>query len=288
MCAMFDGIAEKLTARFGAAGLRRLTAEGAGLPADQAALLQRCGVPRHVGPYFASSDGEPEDIGAYHAQLASPVPDGIQSAWCRIGWDRGGQFFVDDSGAVRVDFIGLPLSGGLVNESLGGFLESLIALDETIDLLAAARGVPESAEQIRVLLKRLANIEIGTIQGPDTWWSRVVEDLRHTASHAAFAAFEIEDGRGEPRIVTDSGALCLHPEERIWRELHAAGAPADRVKKVHTELEPCFMPGHYCAVWMVERFGGAEFTHSFDYGRTAGSRESGFLELVRHAAASRD
>ena len=38
---------------------------------------------------------------------------------------------------------------------------------------------------------------------------------------------------------------------------------------------------------MAEEFPQAEFTHTFDYGETAESREAGFLELLRHAATQR-
>ncbi|PWI41608.1 hypothetical protein CK485_22360 [Streptomyces sp. ICBB 8177] len=181
----------------------------------------------------------------------------------------------------------MGLAGAFVNESLPLFLESLVALDEALSLIAAAKSVPDSVTHLRLLLKRLANIEVETVQSADTWWSRVVEDIRHTASHSAYAAFEIADAHGRPETVTASGTLCAHPEERLWSELRSAGLPPDRVRKVHTELEPCLMPGHYCSLWMASEFPDAQFTHNFDYGQTAASREQGFVELLRHAASAR-
>ncbi|RYJ31480.1 hypothetical protein CU044_0490 [Streptomyces sp. L-9-10] len=44
------------------------------------------------------------------------------------------------------------------------------------------------------------------------------------------------------------------------------------------------MPGHYCAVWLHATFPTAEFTHSFDYGDTAESREEGLKALITYAA----
>ncbi|MCL7381340.1 hypothetical protein [Streptomyces sp. 35G-GA-8] len=44
------------------------------------------------------------------------------------------------------------------------------------------------------------------------------------------------------------------------------------------------MPGHYGAVWLRTVLPHAEFTHSFDYGETAESREAGFKELITEAA----
>ncbi|MCQ4079464.1 SUKH-4 family immunity protein [Streptomyces sp. RB6PN25] len=285
---MIDDLAGRLTARFGASGLRRTEgAEDLPLPPEQIALLRDCGIPRQVGPYFTTADGDPVRLGAYAERLDCELTGDQQASWYRIGSDRGAEICLDESGAVRAAFIGLGMSGAFINESLPLFLESLIALDEALSLIAAAKSVPESASHIRILLKQLANVEVETVQSGDTWWSRVLEDIRHTASHSAYAAFEITDARGEQQIVTKSGALCVHPEERLWSELRAAGVSSSQVKKVHTELQPCFMPGHYCSLWMATEFPEAEFTHNFDYGSTAESREQGFVELLRHAASSR-
>lgn len=51
---------------------------------------------------------------------------------------------------------------------------------------------------------------------------------------------------------------------------------------VHTELQPCFLPGDHCAMRLTQ-FTEAEFTHSFDYGETAVSREEGILEAIQYA-----
>ncbi|MBJ6641468.1 hypothetical protein H4K36_33250 [Streptomyces sp. DHE7-1] len=58
----------------------------------------------------------------------------------------------------------------------------------------------------------------------------------------------------------------------------------EQVRRVYCELEPCMMPGHYCAAWLQAVLPHAEFTHSFDYGDTAESREEGLKELITHAA----
>lgn len=60
-----------------------------------------------------------------------------------------------------------------------------------------------------------------------------------------------------------------------------------QVRRVHCELEPCLMPGHYCSVWMQQVLPHAEFTHSFDYGDTAESREKGLKQLILHDAETR-
>jgi hypothetical protein len=282
---MTDDLGNRLLARFGAGGLRRTdVGDGTALPADQAALLEGVGVPRQVGPYFASQDGGPVLLGRCAEAAGVPLRGDQDPSWVRIGTDRGAEICVDGSGEVRAEYLGTGMAGAVVNETLPAFLESLVALDEALSLVGAAKDVPEGAEHLRLLLRRLANVEEGPVGHPDSWWSRVLEDVRHTAAHPSFGAFEVVDERGEPRIVTGSGALCVHPEERIWNGLAAAGTRADRVAKVHTELEPCLMPGHYCSLWMAGAFPSASFTHNFDYGSTAASREQGFVALLRHAA----
>jgi hypothetical protein len=285
---MTEDLGARLRARFGPSGLRRVAdAEALPLPPEQISLLRDYGIPRQVGPYFTTSDDDPVRLGDYAERLGAPLREHQSAAWPRLGSDRGAQICLDESGEVRAEFVGVRMSGAVVNTGLPLFLESLIALDEALSLTAAAKSVPESASHIRILLKRLANIEQEVVGTDDTWWSRVLEDIRHTASHSAYASFEIADPHGERRIVTGSGALCAHPEERLWSELRAAGVASTQVHKVYTELQACLMPGHYCALWLAEEFPEAEFTHSFDYGNTAASREQGFVELLRYAASQR-
>jgi hypothetical protein len=282
---MIDELGKRLIARFGASGLRRMDpGEDFPLSGEQAALLIEYGVPRQVGPYFSVADGDPQRLGGWAESTGMPLGPRQGAAWLRLGTDRGAEICLDDSGEVRAEFLGLGRPGAVVNDSPAAFLESLLVLDEALSLIAAAKSVPESAEHIRMLIRRLANIEVGPIGYPDSWWSRVTQDIRHTASHDSYGAFEIADEQGEPQTVTGSGALCAHPEERLWSGLAGAGVPAERVLKVHTELEPCFLPGHYCSLWMAEAFPEAGFTHNFDYGDTAAAREEGFMALLRHAA----
>lgn len=280
---MSDNLRTRLAARFGASGIRRFGEENIGPDAEQVPLLVECGVPCQVGPYFLSSDSDPVRLGAYHRPAETDGTRG-KASWLRLGWDRGAQLCLEPSGKVRAEFDASGDPGALVNESLDAFLESLIALDEALAVIGAAQSVPEGATHIRTLLRRLAIIEQGAVQSPDSWWSRVIEDIRHTVSYASFAAFEFTDAAGEKQIVSEPGGMCLHPEERIWNGLREAGVSPSQVKKVHTELEPCFMPGHYCTVWMAREFPHAEFTHSFGYGQTAQSREAGFLALLRQVA----
>ncbi|UED87375.1 nucleic acid/nucleotide deaminase domain-containing protein [Streptomyces profundus] len=281
-----EDLRRRLVSRFGPSGLRRITAPDASLPAADAALLAECGVPRQVGPYFtAAGDDSPAQLGAYAQAVGARVPEGPQASWTRVGGDRGAQICVDASGTVRAEFVGIQEPGLLVNVSVTAFLESLLALDEGISSLAATRSVPERAELIRALARRIAVADLEPMESPDSWWLTVLQDVRHTMTHSGYASFEIIDAQGKKQIATSSGALCLHPEERLWEELAESGVRPEQVKEVYTELEACFLPGHYCALWLAGTFPEARFTHSFDYGDTAEEREAGFLALLRETAA---
>ncbi len=116
----------------------------------------------------------------------------------------------------------------------------------------------------------------------------MLDDLRRPLNIGSSAAFEVVDEQGAKRIVTEVGGPgLLHPEEALWHRLRAEGVEAEQVVRVYCELEPCMMPGHYCARWLAREFPQAEFTHSFDYGDTAESRESGIKALMISVAERR-
>ncbi|WP_190233049.1 nucleic acid/nucleotide deaminase domain-containing protein [Streptomyces avicenniae] len=276
----------RLVARFGQEGLRRIDTSGAASPPGVSALLAEVGVPRQVGPYFVSDEG-PVALGEFRRSVGATVPEDERARWPRIGSDRGADLCVDGDGGVRAEYAGAEGPGPLVNRSLDAFLESLLALDEGLSSLASTESVPEQAELVRALLRRLSVADPGPAEAADSWWLAVLQDVRHTMMQAAYAAFEVLDAEGLPQILTSSGGLCLHPEERLWEELRASGVKPGQVRKVYTELEACFLPGHYCSLWLAEVFPDAEFTHSFPYDGTAQEREEGFVALLREAAARR-
>lgn len=282
---MYEDTTRGLLARFGRAGLRRIDSTGTSTPGGEASMLGECGVPRAVGPYFTSPAGDPVLLGAYRGRAGAQDE---RSLWCRLGTDRGAELCVDDAGAVRADF-GPDSPATTVNGTLRAFLDSLTALDAA---LAAAvvdgddtREAPGATDAGDILLAQLRSIDPRAVSSEESWWSRIVEDIRHTTAHTAYAAFEFLDAQGEHRIVSGHGGVALHPEERMWSDLRATGVAPGRVGKVYTELEPCYLPGHYCAFRLAAEFPDAEFTHSFDYGETAASREAGMTALLRHSAS---
>ncbi|MFI0263593.1 nucleic acid/nucleotide deaminase domain-containing protein [Streptomyces sp. NPDC017056] len=112
----------------------------------------------------------------------------------------------------------------------------------------------------------------------------MLDDITDTASTEWFAAFEVVNVRGEKQIFTEPGSVGIHPEEKLWRKLRQAGVEPERVLRIHTELEACFMPSHYCSLWLGEVFPDAQFTYNFPYGESADSRAESIQQL-RVAAA---
>jgi hypothetical protein len=143
---------------------------------------------------------------------------------------------------------------------------------------------PQDASAAYAELERsLRAIDPQAFEGRENWWPLVLDDIRDTASTEWFTAFEIVDDRGEKQILTQAGGSAVHPEERLWARLRAAGVRPEQVLRIHTELEACFMPGHYCAMWLGQVFPDAQLTHNLPYGETAESRAEGIRQL-REAA----
>ncbi|GAA2452222.1 SUKH-4 family immunity protein [Streptomyces macrosporus] len=280
---------DPVSEHFGADGMRRFSSAalyGAAVPDEAARTLEETGVPVAVGPYFrASAVSEAVRLGVYasHHRLDAPPPE--LEGWVRLGDDRGAELCVRPDGAVQAVFLSEVVPDMFVNASVESLNRSLTALDHALSRIAAADGVQGAAAVFRALNGELRAVDPAAFAERESWWPRVLDDVRHTLNFPFSAAFEFIADSGQKEIVTDrTGPGRLHPEERIWQRLSSSGVTPERVTRVYCELEPCVMPGHYCAVRMRELFPHAEFTHSFDYGQTAESREEGFKQLLLHAA----
>ena len=73
-----------------------------------------------------------------------------------------------------------------------------------------------------------------------------------------------------------------HAERIIARELEAAGVDPSQVRRIYSELEPCSVPGGYCAAFIDRTYPNAVVTHSFEYGATKASRSAG-VDALRNA-----
>ncbi|MFD7232140.1 nucleic acid/nucleotide deaminase domain-containing protein [Streptomyces sp. NPDC059881] len=280
---------DELVQHFGREGLRRFTRarlSGARLPEAAAVLLEEIGVPVVVPPYFhVPLEDEPVALGFVAARSGGPRPHVEMEMWPRIGFDGLAHLCVRPDGAVQAVLLNGVADDMFVNTDVSTLSASLMALDRAQQLITVASGLEEAAVAFRDLLAELRRIDAAALEERESWWPRVLDDVRHTLNFPFSAAFEYVDSAGAKQVITEStGPGRPHPEEVVWDRLAREGVEPRQVRRVYCELEPCLMPGHYCAVWMQETFPQAEFTHSFDYGVTAESREEGFKGLVVHAA----
>jgi hypothetical protein len=271
---MTDDLQARLRAQFGDVGL--WTVPGAPV-----------GLPLQVGPYFvAPGPSEPALLGEFAAVLgweAGPVAGRV-----RVGYDNGAQLYVTEGGAVRAVVLGSSMPELAVNSSLQALAAGLLLLDRHLPAIGDGQDGQAALTAYQQLRQGLRELDPAAFEDREGWWPRVLDDLRRPLNTASSSAFEFVDAGGEKRIVTAvSGPGTPHPEEVVWHRLQAAGVEPEQVTRVYCELEPCMMPGHYCALWMADTFTEAQFTHSFDYGRTAQSRDEGIKALMISVAERR-
>ncbi|WP_328955545.1 nucleic acid/nucleotide deaminase domain-containing protein [Kitasatospora purpeofusca] len=275
-----DELAAALSAHFGPRGLRAL-------PIAPAGPLRHPGLPLQVGPYFrAAEEHDPLSVGECAAAVGADA--GPVAAQLRIGTDGGAELYFAPDRSVRAVLLGaepldLPVSG-----SVAAFAAGLLLLDRLLPAVAGVDRPDLALAAYRELRQGLLAADPTAFDDREGWWPRVLDDLRRPLNIDSSAAFEVVDEHGAKRIETEVGGPgLLHPEEALWHRLRAEGVEAEQVVRVYCELEPCMMPGHYCARWLAREFPQAEFTHSFDYGDTAESRESGIKALMISVAERR-
>ncbi|MEV7283008.1 nucleic acid/nucleotide deaminase domain-containing protein [Streptomyces sp. NPDC093252] len=286
---MSEPAPDSATAHFGDAGMRRFVmadAERRSLLPEVVRQVEEIGVPLQVARYFTAA--EPYDglrLGLFAGHQRIAVPQEETAGWLRVGFDGPLQMCVRPDGALQGVFLGIGEPAVFVSSSVNAFNQSLTALDRSLGVIAAAADLPSAAVAFRELNEELREIDPVAFAGRENWWPRVLDDVRHTLNFPFSASFEYRDGTGRKHIATEStGPGRAHPEELVWQKLSAGGVEPAQVLRVYCELQPCMMPGHYCAAWMQAAFPHAEFTHSFDYGTDADSREQGMKELITYAA----
>uniref|UniRef100_A0AAU2VS06 SUKH-4 family immunity protein n=1 Tax=Streptomyces sp. NBC_00008 TaxID=2903610 RepID=A0AAU2VS06_9ACTN len=273
---------------FGSQGMRRFPAvrtHEVQLPGPVREALEGVGVPVRVAPYFAASGAaDATPLGAFARQRGLTRSPAGSENWLRIGTDGLAHVCVRPDAAVQAVFL-TGEQDMFVSSTVTAFNSSMTVLDRLLPEIATASGLSEAATLFRRLNEELRQTDEKAFHERESWWPRVLDDVRHTLNFPFSAAFEFIDVTGKRQIVTETtGPGRLHPEELIWQQLASDGVAAEQVRRVYCELEPCMMPGHYCAVWMQKMFPTADFSHSFEYGVDADSRERGFKELIVHAA----
>jgi hypothetical protein len=272
-----DNLAAELTAHFGPDGLR-------GLGVAPAGPLREPGLPRQVGRYFtAPVPSDPLSLGEYAGMWGGSA--GEAAGQLRIGTDGGAQLYFAPDRSVRAVVLGTNLPEMAVNASVEAFAESLLRLDAHLGRATEWAGQDAAFEDYLGLRRALIAIDPEAFAERESWWPRVLDDLRLPLNVLSAAAFEYVDAQGGKQIVSEQTEPGLpHPEELVWHRLQAAGVEPEQVTKVYCELKPCLLPGHYCAIWMQQAFPQAEFTHRFDFGSTAESREDAVRALMLSVA----
>lgn len=245
-------------------------------------------VPRQVGPYFATAPEDPVPLGDFAAASGRRVARARCAHWARLGGDSGYELCADEEGTVRAVLLDFDEDERFVNSSPEAFAAGLTELDRALRAIVGTDRPQAAAAAHDRLAERLRAADPAAFADDEHWWPLVLDDIRDTASAENYAAFEYVDPVEGKRIVTRAGAVALHPEERLWASLRAAGVEPEQVLRVHTDLEPCFLPGHYCSMWLAQVFPDAEMTHSFPYGETAASRAEGVRQLREYAERSAD
>ncbi|MBM9510231.1 nucleic acid/nucleotide deaminase domain-containing protein [Actinacidiphila acididurans] len=250
-------------------------------------VLAGVAVPAQVGPYFVTRDGDPVELVEYAGSVGREVARAECARWARLGGDNGYELCADEDGTVWSVLLDWDEPDRFVNASPQAFAEGLAELRAALGVIMGADRPQAAMDAFNRLTERLRERDPLAFAEREHWWPLVLDDIRDTASVRNYAAFEYEDPAEGKRIVTAAGAVAAHPEERLWAALRAAGVEPEQVLRVHTDLEPCFLPGHYCSMWLAEVFPHAELTHSYPYGDTAVSRAEG-VRLLREAAARDD
>lgn len=254
-------------------------------PGDSPALQRVTGVsvPASVGPYFRTGGEDPVTLGAYADAHGRQVTRQECAEWARIGSDNGFELCADPQGAVWAVLLDYAETDRFVNSSPQALAASLAELRDALNVILSTDWPDVAASTFEALTVRLKEHDPRAFADSEDWWPLVLEDVRHTASVENYAAFEYVDPEHGKRIVTQGGAVAQHPEERLWSSLKAAGVEPEQVLRVHTDLQPCFLPGHYCSMWLAEIFPDAEMTHTFPYGESAASRADGIRRLRENA-----
>ncbi|MFF4118753.1 SUKH-4 family immunity protein [Streptomyces sp. NPDC001714] len=99
--------------------------------------------------------------------------------------------------------------------------------------------------------------------------------------YQAVLRYRAQDG-SEQQLIRRSAPGTPHPEWQIFHELRAMNVPPDQVLELHTELEPCELPGAYCARMIREQWPQARLASIAPYGTDHASRQQGMRQLLVH------
>jgi hypothetical protein len=99
--------------------------------------------------------------------------------------------------------------------------------------------------------------------------------------YMAVLRYRGQDG-SEQQLIRRSAPGTPHPEWQILHELRSLGVRPEQVLELHTELEPCDLPGGYCARMIRETWPQVRISHTAPYGRDHAGRRQGVQHLLTH------
>lgn len=236
--------------------------------------------PWRIGPYFSPGHGGPVLMGEYAASVGQEVPREECAGWTRLGNDNGAELCIDADGVVRTVHLYSDEEDLFVNSSPSAFTSCLTELHSALGIILSTNKPQTASSAYTRLVEQLHTHDQHALADPENWWPLVLNDIRDTAAIEWYAAFEYVNADGSTQVASQAGAITVHPEERLWETLTASGVRPQQVLRIHTDLEACLMPGHYCSMWLAKVFPHAEVTHNFPYGKSADSRVAGIRMLT--------
>ncbi|MGW4651450.1 SUKH-4 family immunity protein, partial [Kitasatospora sp. NPDC004289] len=86
----------------------------------------------------------------------------------------------------------------------------------------------------------------------------------------------------EQTVMQRSEPGTPHPEVKVLAELRRLNVPPDQVLELHTDLEPCDLPGGYCQRMVRAAWPNVRISHTAAYGRDHQARQAGMAVLLDH------
>ncbi|OKI13256.1 nucleic acid/nucleotide deaminase domain-containing protein [Streptomyces sp. CB03911] len=274
--------ADRFAAHFGEGGVRHFAtgpAEAARPAAATPALIDGLTLPLQVSPYFHTSADEPASLSAYVRSIGRPLDEPGHATWARLGSDRAYDLAVTPDGEVWGILIGYDEPNRFVNTTAENFANGLLHLDQALQAISSTDDPDVAKAAFEALDAALRHADEPAFSSTEHWWPLVLEDIRTTAGVQTYATFEFTTAAGLRQTMSEHSTLCAHPEERLWAGLSAAGIQPEDVTRIHTEIQACFTPGHYCALWLELQFPDARLTHNLPYGDTAEQRAASLRRL---------
>ncbi|GGU73519.1 hypothetical protein GCM10010211_44350 [Streptomyces albospinus] len=254
--------------------------EDLAVPPPLRELLAVSGLPETVGPYFRAAP-EPLPLTRYATEAGLPQPLGELRELCYLGDDSGTQICCAPEGEVVSASCAGTYPTRLVNTTARAWLAALAELGLLLEDLASDPVGRAAMAAVAAFRERLTALDPEAMADEEHWWPLVTDDLRLTASVDSSGICEFRTATGATRTVSGYTVPGQgHALRRLGGELLERGIAAQQITRAHADLEPCALPGCYCAAWLATAFPAAEVTYSFGYGPGAEDREAGIEELV--------